>query len=95
MEKDGFFKDYSEAELCRAVVVGKFKKLLQIQLLRSVTYSQFIGEIGRDLKPRLDKSGDDALWLKFADYFRSKSLWNGTNVLALWKGIPIHHIDGN
>lgn len=87
MDKQGFFTDYSEEELCRALLVGDFRKLLQIRLLRSVTYSQFIDEIGRDLKPRLDKSGDDDLWLRFADYFRNRSLDNGTDVLALWNGV--------
>jgi hypothetical protein len=34
LKKEGFFKDYSEDSLCAALSVGKFRKLLQIQLLR-------------------------------------------------------------
>lgn len=86
MEKEGFFKDYSDDTLCAALVQGNFKKFLQIQLLRDVTYSQFTGEIGRDLKPQLDRTGDDDLWNQFEDYFKDKDLSRNSNLLALIKG---------
>ena len=52
------------------------------------------GEIGRDLQPRLDASGDHDLWLKFTDYFKDKSLQNGSNLLALILGnLPQPHLE--
>ena len=86
LQKAGFFKDYTEDTLCQALLAGTFKKLLQIQLLRNVTYSQFTDEIGRDLQPRLAKTGDMALWTAFESYFKGKDLSKGSNLLALWKG---------
>ena len=43
LDKKGFFKDYSIDSLADGLIHGSFKKLLQIQLLRTVTYSQFTG----------------------------------------------------
>ena len=88
LESEGFFTNYSTNTLCQALLQGSFKKFLQFRLLRDVSYSQFTGEIGRDLKPRLDSSGDPSLWMRFAGYFQDKSLSKGSSLLALIKGKP-------
>ena len=82
----GFFKKVDENTLCKALIDGKFNKLLQIRLLRSVTASQLTGEIGRDLKPRLGKTGNDTLWRRFTDYVNRQSLTNGASFMALIHG---------
>lgn len=86
LSKAGFFKTLDEETLCSALLEGKFSKLLQIRLLRSVTSSQLTGEIGRDLEPRLARTGNEALWLRFKDYVDNKSLEKGSNFMALVHG---------
>ena len=86
LQKAGFFETHDEETMCRALLEGKFNKLLQIRLLRSVTPSQLTGEIGRDLEPRLAKTGNEALWNRFKDYVGDKSLNKGVNFMALIHG---------
>ena len=69
------------------LAAGKFRKCLQIQMLRSASPSQFNAEISKDLKPRLEKTGDQGLLPVFLDYFSDKSFSNGTTLLALWEGV--------
>ena len=101
----------------------RFRKLLQIQMLRSASVSQvhslcmlravilscmrrchsclliyvlheiscpvwaqFDNEISKDLKPRLERTGDEALLQPFLEYFEGKSFEVGTSLLALWEG---------
>lgn len=52
----------------------------------SVTPSQFNAELGKDLKPRLEKTGDQGLLPQFLDYFKDKSLSYLSQLLALWEG---------
>ena len=86
LHKAGFFKQLDEETMSKALLEGRFNKLLQIRLLRSVTPSQLIGEIGRDLEPRLAKTGNEALWNKFKNYVGDKSLGKGVNFMALIHG---------
>ena len=86
LQKAGFFQQHDEETMCQALLEGNFNKLLQIRLLRSVTPSQLTSEIGRDLEPRLAKTGNQALWNKFEDYVRGKSLEKGVNFMALIHG---------
>lgn len=109
----------------------RFRKLLQIQMLRSASVSQvhslcmlravflfcmrlrhscllihvlheisctvlaqFENEISKDLKPRLERTGDEALLQPFLDYFEGKSFEVGTSLLALWEGGWPPHYDG-
>ena len=88
LQEAGFFKDHDEETMCKALLEGSFNKLLQIRLLRSVTPSQLTGEIGRDLEPRLAKTGNEALWNKFEDYVGDRSLNKGVNFMALVHGSP-------
>ncbi len=50
------------------------------------TLVQFDNEISKDLRPRLERTGDQNLLQPFLDYFRGKSFQNGTSLLALWEG---------
>lgn len=84
--KDGYFQQLDEKTLCKALLQGRFKKLLQIRLLRSVSSSQLTGEIGKDLQPRLAKTGNEALWQRFTDYVSKKSLRSGASFMALVQG---------
>ena len=86
LQKEGFFKDFSDDTLCDAAAKGVFKKVLQIQLLRNVSVSQFDTEISKSLKPRLAKTGDEDLYTTFIDYIRTKSLAYEASLLALWDG---------
>ena len=89
LSKAGFFKNLNEETMCQALLQGKFSKLLQMRLLRSVTPSQLTGEIGRDLQPRLAKTGNEALWQRFEDYVRDKSINKGANFIALVHGTTL------
>ena len=86
LQKAGFFEQHDDETMCNALLEGKFNKLLQIRLLRSVTPSQLTGEIGRDLEPRLAKTGNEALWNRFEDYVGDRSLDKGVNFMALVHG---------
>lgn len=48
--------------------------------------SQFDNEISKDLRPRLEKTGDVDLLQPFLDFFKDKSFQNGTTLLSLWEG---------
>eukprot|EP00884_Botryococcus_braunii_P009435 jgi/Botrbrau1/18493/Bobra.0072s0072.1 len=85
LQKEGFITDFSEESLCKALSAGKFRKLLQIQFLRSVTLSQFQTELEKDLKPRLEKTGDQGLLQPFFDFFKGKDLSYLSQLLALWE----------
>jgi len=86
LEEEGFFKNQDHETFCRALVTGRFKKLLQIRLLRSVSPSQLTGEIGRDLEPRLQRGGNQELWDQFVTYVNTKAIDNGASFLALVEG---------
>ena len=47
---------------------------------------QFANEISKDLRPRLERTGDQDLLQTFLDYFSGKSFQVGTSLLALWEG---------
>lgn len=48
--------------------------------------SQFDNEISKDLRPRLEKTGDEGLLQPFLDFFKNKSFQVGTTLLSLWEG---------
>lgn len=52
----------------------------------SVTYSQFQADLEKDLRPRLEKTGDQGLLQPFFDYFKDKNLSYLSQLLALWEG---------
>ena len=52
-------------------------------LLRTV---QFDNEISKDLRPRLERTGDADLLQPFLGYFSGRSFQIGTSLLALWEG---------
>lgn len=53
--------------------------------------SQFDSEISKDLRPRLERTGDQGLLQAFLDYFKDKSFTTGTTLLSLWEGRhPLH-----
>ena len=62
------------------------RKLLRIQMLRAATVSQFDTEISKDLRPRLEATGDGNLLQPFLDFFSDKEFKTGTSLLALWEG---------
>lgn len=86
LQKAGFFTDFGTETMCRALLQGKFSKLLQVKLLRNVSPSQLTGEIGRDLQPRLAKTGDQALWERFTHYVSDKEIKKGASFMALIRG---------
>ena len=47
---------------------------------------QFDNEISKDLRPRLERTGDADLLQPFLDYFSGRSFQTGTSLLALWEG---------
>ena len=47
---------------------------------------QFDNEISKDLRPRLERTGDADLLEPFLDYFSGRSFQKGTSLLALWEG---------
>ena len=49
-------------------------------------FVQFDNEISKDLRPRLERTGDQDLLQTFLDYFSGKSFQVGTSLLALWEG---------
>ena len=64
-------------------------QLLTHPLLHDISctiLAQFDSEISKDLKPRLERTGDEALLQPFLDYFEGKSFEVGTSLLALWEG---------
>ncbi|CAL8466934.1 g6470 [Coccomyxa elongata] len=87
LQDEGFFKGrgYTDDSLTAALNAGKFRKCLQIQMLRSATVSQFDSEISKDLRPRLERTGDQGLLQAFLDYFKDKSFTTGTTLLSLWE----------
>ncbi len=48
--------------------------------------SQFDSEISKDLRPRLERTGDQGLLQPFLDFFKDKSFQFGTTLLSLWEG---------
>ena len=62
------------------------RKLLRIQMLRGATVSQFDTEISKDLRPRLQATGDEGLLQPFLDFFNNKEFRVGSSLLALWEG---------
>ena len=54
-------------------------------------FLQFANEISKDLRPRLERTGDQDLLHTFLDYFSGKSFQVGTSLLALWEGgLPVY-----
>ena len=47
---------------------------------------QFDNEISKDLRPRLERTGDADLLQPFLEYFSGRSFQIGTSLLALWEG---------
>ena len=47
---------------------------------------QFDKEISKDLRPRLERTGDADLLQPFLDYFSGRSFQSSTSLLALWEG---------
>jgi hypothetical protein len=92
LQAEGFFdkKGFSVDSLTAALNVGRFRKCLDIRMLRSASVSQFDNEISKDLKPRLAKTGDEDLLIPFLAYFDDKSFANGTTLLSLWEGKEGH-----
>ncbi len=51
------------------------------------SFLQFDNEISKDLRPRLERTGDQDLLQTFLDYFSGKSFQVGTSLLALWESV--------
>ncbi|CAK0734256.1 hypothetical protein CVIRNUC_000405 [Coccomyxa viridis] len=86
LQKEGFFSQgYTDDRIMEALILGKFRKVMQIQMLRSASESQFDNEISKDLRPRLERTGDADLLQPFLDYFSGRSFQTGTSLLALWE----------
>lgn len=90
LQAEGFFskEGYTTDRLTAALNVGKFRKCLDIRMLRSASVSQFDNEISKDLRPRLEKTGDEDLLQPFLHFFDDKSFSSGTTLLSLWEGEP-------
>ncbi|CAL5225572.1 g8414 [Coccomyxa viridis] len=86
LKAEGFFSEgYTDDRVMEALVQGRFRKALQIQMLRTASVSQFDNEISKDLRPRLERTGDQDLLQTFLGYFSGKSFQVGTSLLALWE----------
>lgn len=86
LKAQGFFRDLSDQTCCAALSAGSFKKMLVYHMLRSVTRAQFVDRLLEDLRPRLQKTGDEGLLPPFISYFNDKSFDAGTQFLMLWTG---------
>lgn len=86
LKAQGFFRDLSDQTCCAALSAGGFKKMLVYHMLRSVTRAQFVDRLLEDLRPRLQKTGDEGLLPPFISYFNDKSFEAGTQFLMLWTG---------
>ncbi|KAK9841589.1 hypothetical protein WJX74_008401 [Apatococcus lobatus] len=84
LKAQGFFRDLSDQTCCAALSAGSFKKMLVYHMLRSVTRAQFVDRLLEDLRPRLQKTGDEGLLPPFISYFNDKSFEAGTQFLMLW-----------
>ena len=85
-----------------SLFIPALKALIALKELKksSAGCLQFDNEISKDLRPRLERTGDADLLQPFLDYFSGKSFKVGTSLLALWEGdfcipIPLDSTLGN
>ncbi|KXZ47492.1 hypothetical protein GPECTOR_35g930 [Gonium pectorale] len=84
-QRGGFFSD--DADYTTAILDGAFNKVIALRLVRDVTGEQFAEAINKSLLPRMQLAGDTASLDTFNNYFNSKSLVTGSEVVLLWN----HH----
>ena len=59
LQAEGFFRDgdYSTDRMCAALAAGNFTRVLQLDLLRSITGAQFSDALSKSLAPRVAGTG--------------------------------------
>jgi hypothetical protein len=84
MEQQGILRDHGTDAVCAALLAGHFRKVLHINMLRSVTADQFKEGLRENLEPRLEKMGGLEKLAGFMDFFSDKKINNSTQVPLLW-----------
>jgi len=84
----GFFADgeSSVEKMCSAISAMNCHKVVQLQLMRSISSSQFTGALADSLKPRLQGTPAYDLIPDFERFFEAKTLASGANVPIMQTG---------
>lgn len=77
-------RDETPNTVCAALAQGQFRKVLQIQMLRDVTSTQFKDGLRENLVPNLKQYGGEEYLDTFMNFFDDKKIGKGTVIPLLW-----------
>ena len=80
------FPDQNVNSVCDTLCNGKFRKVLQIHMLRDVTSQQFKDGLRENLVPNLKKYGGSEYLETFMDFLNDKKIGKGSEIPLLWSG---------
>lgn len=78
--------DQSPNTVCAALAQGKFRKVLQIQMLRDITSTQFKDGLRENLVPNVKQYGGEEYLESFMKFFDDKGFGKGSMIPLLWSG---------
>lgn len=83
--------DQTPNTVCAALAQGQFRKVLQFQMLRDVTSTQFKDGLRESLVPNVKQYGGEEYLETFMNFFDDKKLGKGTVIPVLWSSKGSSH----